>query len=543
MKRPGIIWWAGDAASQSEIERAHAAGLDRAMQLHESAHRTVYHIDHTRHVDLADHTDHTDHTDHVAAADWQPPATDPSSLVLKVHHTGTGRHAFREALKRRIGRSPARREWRALESLHENGVSVPRPRAWGRLPSGDEIVVSNFLEGVRLGDRFRDARPEGRRELVNALARTIQKLHRADYRHGDLHLGNLWVHGDHVYLLDLESARPQRNSGERLLDLAQLEFSLSRAGWDSTALTSLRDHFGANAHFAAVLRHFLRDHLRGRARRVLRIGRNWSVAEVGARKGLRESSLADETLATLIESSEGNTEAQTRRGQRIRITEESANDRRVLVKRVAAGSVRRALGDRLRGSSAARAFRAGQRLALLSNHAARPLAYLEERRFGIPIRSWLVLEKVGQEDLDHFDPRDPEVETRVATALGAWLADAHAWGLFHRDLKGGNIRVEVGPESIRFWLIDLEDLIGPTESSDALRLRSLSQLNASLPDDAFGLEARRTALDRYLAHAPFATMEARTIASEIARRSLARKHHWRGHGCHLANDEIALTKV
>jgi tRNA A-37 threonylcarbamoyl transferase component Bud32 len=241
MTRPEIIWWAGDTASQCEIERALAAGLDRATQLHQSAHRTVYHID---------------PIDRIAPADSR-------SLVLKIHHTGTGRHAFRESLKRRIGRSPARREWRALELLHEKGVPVPRPRGWGRLPSGDEVVVSNFLDGERLGDRFRDAMPEVRRQLVNALARTIQKLHRSDYRHGDLHLGNLWVRGDEVYLLDLESARRRRHSRERLLDLAQLEFSLSRAGWDSNALASLRDQFGADERFAAVLRHFLRDHLRG----------------------------------------------------------------------------------------------------------------------------------------------------------------------------------------------------------------------------------------------------------------------------------------
>jgi tRNA A-37 threonylcarbamoyl transferase component Bud32 len=521
MTRPEIIWWAGDTASQCEIERALAAGLDRATQLHQSAHRTVYHID---------------PIDRIAPADSR-------SLVLKIHHTGTGRHAFRESLKRRIGRSPARREWRALELLHEKGVPVPRPRGWGRLPSGDEVVVSNFLDGERLGDRFRDAMPEVRRQLVNALARTIQKLHRSDYRHGDLHLGNLWVRGDEVYLLDLESARRRRHSRERLLDLAQLEFSLSRAGWDSNALASLRDQFGADERFAAVLRHFLRDHLRGRARRVLRIGRNWSAAEVGSRRGLRESSLADETLTTLIESSEAKTNAQTRRGGRIRITEENANGRRVLVKRVSAGSVRRALGDRLRGSSAARAFLAGQRLALLSDHAARPLAFLEDCRFGVPIRSWLVLEKVGQEDLDQFDPGDSAIETRVANALGAWLADAHAWGLSHRDLKGGNIRVTVEPKSIRFWLIDLEDLIGPTDSSDALRLRSLSQLNASLSDAAFSLETRLAALDLYLARAPFSTMDSRTIAGEIARRSLARNHHWRGHGCRLEEDESTLTKA
>ncbi len=513
-----IIWFAGDETSQRQIEKALAAGLDGMRRLHGSAHRTVYQI---------------------ARPALQTSPTDPvGSVALKIHHAGTGLRRLRESLKRRIARSPAQREWRALVALHEKGVPVAHPRAWGRLPNGDEIVASDFLEGAPLADRFRRALPQDRGELALAMARTLQTFHATGYRHGDLHLGNLWIRsdaqGDIVYLLDLESARPCRRLRERLVDLAQLEFSLTRAGWESDRLTDLRARLGPDKDLEAVSRHFLRDHLRGRARRVLRIGRNWSAAKVGACKGLREASLDARTLTALIESSEANPVAKARRGGRVRITEESANGRRFVVKRVAASRLRRALADRLRGSSAARAFHAGQRLALLSNHSARPLALLEERRFGFPIQSWLVLERVGQDDLDHFDPGDPSVERRVAMALGAWLADMHAWGLSHRDLKGGNIRLTVSADSIRFWLIDLEDLIGPIELSEAHRLRALSQLNASLSDAAFSLEARRSALDAYLARAPFAEMDSRTIAGEIARRSLARMHHWQGLGCDLA---------
>ena len=517
MTRADVIWLAGDTPAQREIERALEAGLDRTNRLHESAHRTVYRI---------------------APTQSQEPSQHGSSLVLKIHHTGTGRHSLRENLKRLIGRSPARREWRALESLHEKGVPVPRPRAWGRLPDGDEIIASDFLEGELLGDRFRDAPPESRETIVDALARTIQKLHASNYRHGDLHLGNLWAHGNEVYLLDLERARAQRDSSEHLVDLAQLEFSLAKAGWESAVRAALRNQLGLDERFERILRLFLRDHLRGRARRVLRIGRNWSQAEMGPCRGLREHSMKAETLTALVESSERNPDAQTRRGGRIRIAEARANGCQVVVKRVLAGGFRRALGDRLRGSSAARAFHAGQRLELLSDRAARPLAYLEERRFGFPIRSWLVLEKVGQEDLDHLDPGTPAVERRIANALGVWLADAHAWGLSHRDLKGGNIRVTLQPESIRFWLIDLEDLTGPAELSDEARLQALCQLNASLSDEAFGLETRGEALGLYLERAPFAARDQKAIAGEVARRSLARGHRWRGDGCDSAEGEI-----
>lgn len=516
MTRTDLFWSAGDRIAQGEIERAVDGGLEAMICLHQSRRRSVY---------------------LVPVGDVAEDSKNASPLVLKVHHTATGRHPLRESLKRLFKRSAAGREWRALEALHEQGVPVPRPRAWGRLGSGDEIIVSDYLEGEHLDDFFREASPESRSQIVTALARAIQSLRAADYIHGDLHLGNLWIQANKVYLLDLERARPGRNPHQRLADQARLEFSLAKAGWNAGLRASLRHQLGENGLFDSVLRLFLRDYLRGRARRVLRIGRNWSVASVGQYKGLRESSLDADTLEALFAAAEHDAEPRTRRNGRIQITEASANGHPVIVKRVSTGGLLRALADVLRGSSAARAFHAGQRLGLLTNRAARPLAYLEERRFGLPLKSWLVVEKVGDEDLDGLDPKDPALESRLATALGDWLAEGHAWGLSHRDLKGGNVRVTVEPESIRFWLIDLEDLNGPDELRDDARLLALSQLNASLPDDALSLENRRAALDRYLARAPFAETNPMRIAAEISRRSLARRHHWQGKGCALAYDQ------
>ena len=46
-------------------------------------------------------------------------------------------------------------------------------------------------------------------------------------------------------------------------------------------------------------------------------------------------------------------------------------------------------------------------------------------------------------------------------------------------------------------------------------------------------EARRGALARYLARLPFASAELdfERVQAAVARRSVARAHHWRGEGC------------
>lgn len=506
-----VRWIAGEPTVQRWVERALAIGFEAQEVLHASARRSVHRLPPV-------------HSDEIGR---QP---DPQALAIKTHHTATGRHRLRERIKRAFRQTPGRREWNALQTLHASGVSVPRPWAWGRLANGDEIVVTQYLRGepIQLPHGADSEAAYG--EILDALASAIRGLHDAGYRHADLHLGNLLRVGTAVVLLDLQRARPLRAPQERLWDLAHLEFSLARAGFSPAQRASLRARLEVDEAFDPILRRFLRDHLRGRARRVLRVGRNWSRARVGRRRGLRDASLDETSLAELARPTRPKSIGPTRRGGRVAISEASIGPRAVIVKHFASGGVARALVDRIRGTTASRAFRTGQTLGLVSSWAAHPIAYLEERRFGFPTRSWLFLEKVGEEDLDQVRPGSPEAETRIARALGAWLADAHAFGLSHRDQKAGNLRIRVGGDSIQFWMIDLEDLRGPSEPSDEARIRALSQLNASLSDEAFGIAARLQALEIYRARLPFSPGLENPL-HEIARLSLARNHRWRGEGC------------
>jgi hypothetical protein len=269
---------------------------------------------------------------------------------------------------------------------------------------------------------------------------------------------------------------------------------------------------------------------------------------------MRETALAESQLLAILATAEApdrsgesgsakrEPDSHTRRQGRVRIQTVEADGCTVVVKRFEVGSARRALADRIRGGPAARAFHRGQAHRLLAHRTARPLAYLEELRFGLPIRSWLVMEKVGEVDLDAYRPTSPELARRIASRLGLWLAEGHAWGLAHRDLKGSNLRLEISGDAIRFWLIDLEDLSeGPVELSRAERIGALSQLNASLAEEAFDGASRLAALERYWTRLPFVTNaseasnadDLRGIATEIARRSLARGHRWQGRGCEL----------
>ncbi|MAG33472.1 MAG: hypothetical protein CL908_21555 [Deltaproteobacteria bacterium] len=506
----GIVWLGGDPALHSMLEPLFAAGLSPATRIHHTPRRTVHRI----------------------VLDRESPAA-VATLAVKIHAAGAGAHPLREWLKRGVGRSAARREWLALRFLDKAAVRVPAPRAWGRLASGEEIVVADFVESRSLAEAFDEAPEAERAGIMETLARAIEALHAAGLRHGDLHLGNLGLADGELVFFDLQGARALRGAGDRLEDLACLWLSLARRGWSPTWRNRLRERLGLGREFDAAFRRFLRDHLRGRTRRVLRPGRRWAETRVGTLRGLSDQAFDRSTLGKLLLALDEAQDGDDRRGGRTRVVEAEAGDRLVVVKRVAAGTLRRAFGDRLRGTSAARAFRAGQRHALIGDHAALPLAFLEERRLGLPRQSWLILEKVGSEDLDRLTLETPEAAHQLARDLAAWLAEMHAWGLGHRDLKAGNLRVQRDGESNRFFLIDLEDLNGPRGLSDDARLTALSQLNASLADEQFDIEARLAALAVYRERLPFEAPHGQS-AREIARRSHARAHRWRGEGCRAA---------
>lgn len=469
-------------------------------------------------------------------------------IVLKTHHLASGRHRLRERAKRWIGRSPARREWNALVALHAAGVPVPRPLAYGRLASGDELIVQERIEGTGLADAFAAADAPTRIRLVTALASTLKRLHAAGYAHRDLHLGNLWhVHADEsIALLDLQRARHLRGEHDRLRDLASLELSLLRARWPADARTALRAALGGGPEADTALRRFAADHLRGRARRVLRSGREVRAVRVERRCGVRDASIDEGALLRAIDCAERDPARRTRREGRAWIAEATIDERAVVVKWTAGGGLGDRLAARWRGSRAARAFRIGRREQLLLARSARPLAYLEERTAGLPGDSWLVLERVGDVDLDQHRPATADDAHTLALAVADWLADLHAVGFGHADLKGGNLRIDRREERgidaragrvHDFWLLDLEDLIGPRAQRDEARLVALAQLNASLPDAHFDLAAREAALARYVKRLPFADpqLDFEGARREIARRSLARAHRWRGEGCAVAD--------
>lgn len=479
------------------------------------------------------------------------PAAEPAGtereVAVKLYARRSGRRGWRDGLKRRLGRDAAEHEWQALAETQRLGLPVPSPRARGRLADGTELVAMEVIDGDRL-DVALDAREgEARLAILARLAEAVHALHRHGLCHGDLHAGNVLASTDRLVLIDLQRLQPFEDDAARLADWARLCFSLERGVAWPDAAAALRELAELGPELDPAMRRFLADHRRGRRRRFHRVGRGWRrvrlrfglsgvVADVDdvpspSRRGTRATpSLASASTQALVAALEPPTGADLRRDGRVVIWQTDVEGTRVVCKRVGAGGLGRALADRVRGSDARRAFVRGRADALISERAARPLAWVERRVAGVPITSWLLIEPVGLADLDTFQPRSPTEARRLWLALADWLADQHARGLGHRDLKAGNVRVGFDGDAPRFRLVDLGELTGPAPIGEDDRLRALAQLNAAIAEPLAEAGLRRAALEHYAARLPFERPLAEAVAT-VARASRARAHRWTGRDC------------
>jgi tRNA A-37 threonylcarbamoyl transferase component Bud32 len=337
-------------------------------------------------------------------------ATSAGALFLKIFPRPV---SALEGTKRLLGLSPDAREWRMLARLHAAGLAVPEPLAHVELANGDRIVVTRFERGVPLADAL-GRRGRERRALLAELAALVRRMHACGVVHRDLHVGNLLATPHGLVLLDWQSALPVRLRGARLRDLGELDASLAPrlSHADRTrvaaAVLGLARPFGAHAR--AQLREVARArlararaHWRSRTRRSLRAGRQYAPLAIGSARGLR--------LRDVDES---------------HVAERFARDALRFETRGALD----ALGQALRGTPARRAWLAAAGLRARGVACERPLAWLETRRLGVPLRSALLLEALPPAD-----------SARARAELPRLRAELEACDVAHGALDEAALRV------------------------------------------------------------------------------------------------------
>jgi hypothetical protein len=163
---------------------------------------------------------------------------------------------------------------------------------------------------------------------------------------------------------------------------------------------------------------------------------------------------------------------------------------RLYVKRYNVHALRVLAGSLFARSPARAAFENALRLAAQGIAVPNPLAAVEYRRAGFLSRSFFLTDEVADavtadvawQAILALEPPATRRRTRRAftRALGAFFADLHARGVYHRDLKDVNVLVRDPTGTPVFVLLDLERVAIGAAVPTARRVRNVMQLARTL---------------------------------------------------------------
>lgn len=334
--------------------------------------------------------------------------------------------------------SQARQEWSLAEKVASRGIPTVR-----HVGLGQRWSIGGLRESVLITEGF-DGAPANEVGGFNLCELTafVERMARAGIVQDDLHPANLLVRTEpfEVRLVDLHGTRVFHPGSERERQSAEQRM---------LALLRMSLPIDVPAHIEALARTLRKEALRKRARRCLKVNRDFSVRRAGGlRWHLRTKFLrrAGNVMADPDRFIEG--ARPLKRGRSATV----ASDHGLVLKRYNFKKPLNALKDLFRGSRARRGFVKGHHLELCGIATARLIAAADHRRFGLPVRSYLLMEEIpGATDAAHWTG-DPRVAAR---AIGALLARLHHEGFVHRDLKETNILFD--PAGIPH-LIDLDGL-------------------------------------------------------------------------------------
>ena len=473
------------------------------------------------------------------------PSSQSDELVIK-HFRPAARQSLASVLKQRIGLAPALREWRNLGRLRSRGLHVPEALGVARMGSDEWLLVLARVEGQMLADALCDAdRDAG--ALLAAVGSAVRDLHQTRTTHGDLHIGNVFVSATGPLLLDFAAAH-RALPGDSVKDIGSLDFSFAHHGVPDSLRKRFRDAaLGESAGGLQRVERSARAHGRrfhhSRCRRSLRPGRLYARAQLGNLRGMRRCDFSQHSLESAVAA---HRHAIARGGpavlkcdHRSRVSATVCDGKPVIVKEVTKGGVAKALADRFRGSPARRAWLAGVGLLARNIHAARPLAFLERIELAGASGSLLVLEDMRPArpagaflSCDSADDRGAAIDALCTLAI-----QLHDSQVVHGDLQSHHIYLRREADRMQAALIDLEGVRFPRTLSDAQRIRSLAELNASLPDDLVSGEERGRAFRRYVTALPFKA-NALQVLEAIVSQSRARAHFWNGADCDLRGKDL-----
>ncbi len=401
------------------------------------------------------------------------------ALVVKhFNHTGLW-----NLLKLILRGSPATLEWKSLHEARHRGLTVPRPIALGRgrgvLSREGLLVIEALDDTVDLEDYlFGPARLTGiqHREVIGRIANFIRQAHDLGIYHRDLHLGNILArdNGREIYLIDFHRVEFLRslNPAMRWHNLAALNGGCTKAS-KTDKIHFLKTYFTVPSplafdfkSLAARLEREGRRHRsriwRSRIKRCLSENREFMRVDFEGYSGVVRRDYGDKVTHGALRSARklftqsGGSLVKNSRTTTVGTLPLTAGT--LYIKRYNFQGIGYALKDLFRSSRARRTWVAANALRMREISVGLPVAYLEQRRLGFLLESFVITEAVVGESLTTalLDMRFLE-KRKLVRGLAQFVRRMHDRQVSHRDLKGANILVQRQlPDKFCFSIIDYD---------------------------------------------------------------------------------------
>jgi tRNA A-37 threonylcarbamoyl transferase component Bud32 len=396
-------------------------------------------------------------------------------VVKRYNHRG-----FIHSLRHTLKRSRCRRAWQHGYRLGALGIATPRPLAYIERRRGPLVwssyLVTEYIEGQRLDDFLRDAGiAEPRRlEVTREVIAVLEKLWKHRITHGDLKHTNVLITKNGPVLTDLDGMIVHRwrllYRNKRAKDverfLREMDGSLITRGAISQESASCR---GAAGDFDDVR---IDDW-------AIRVRRDFPRESLGNLLSAGRSQNDGQDRFLKVPSSDY---ARVFKGP----VSSGGADVCVYVKRYLRRSQLDFAKHLLRASRARRAFEASLMLQESGFDTPAVLALFERRLGPFTVDDMLVtreienavaLPQVLRDIGRRFDAEALRQKRALIRAFGRTIGRMHARGIFHGDLRLGNVLVVNEQQQWKFYFIDNERTKQFYHLPPLLRLKNLVQIN------------------------------------------------------------------
>jgi tRNA A-37 threonylcarbamoyl transferase component Bud32 len=348
-----------------------------------------------------------------------------------------------------------RKEYETGKRLASMAIRTPGCLGYG-VGRNRSCVIQDWIDGEGFVHVF--FRHGYRERLIPALAELLKRLKEKGVCHNDLHLDNVLVSGDELYLIDLHKTKMKNTLGDND-ELSNLTHALTMIYEDLSEKEK--------AHFFELYGNTgIQKAVEGE---IIRLRKKW--IESKKKRAFQETS-------KIVRRAERLYIAGMEDHGRGAFVETLKSDRKVRVERYS-DHIRKIYKGRRRLE---RAWR-NHIVLLYLNAAIIPLAYYVKLP-SLFSDGFIAMEDLGSQgrELDRhldgfYDDMDISRRRRFIDAFSGFMKRVIAQGIAHNDMKGCNIFVV---NNDQFFFLDVED-IAFGDIDEAVLLRMFVQLNNTIP--------------------------------------------------------------